>query len=80
MIGGEMAVWRQVVGWCHAKQARDIRPGDVLIYNYGSTAKVESIEKETAKTVTIAVRAGTVLYRQRKNKDTWIAVTEASCG
>lgn len=35
--------------------ASEIRAGDVLMWNYGYTSQVNSIIKETAKTLTISV-------------------------
>lgn len=42
--GSLQSVHLQGVGRVKAKPARDLRPGDVTVWNYGYTDKVESVE------------------------------------
>jgi hypothetical protein len=50
------AVHLQNYGTCPAKQACDLEPGDVIVYNFGSTATVVSVEPVGLKSVSVQVR------------------------
>ena len=54
MIGGVMSVWLQEVGWHAAKLGREIKIGDKIVYNYGSTGEVKAIERETEKSIFVS--------------------------
>jgi hypothetical protein len=45
------------VGWHPAKPAGEIREGDVLVYNYGSTAKVVKVEGVKGQFITFWTEA-----------------------
>jgi len=56
-INGQMCVWLQSHGWQPAVLGSELKVGDTLVYNWGHTSEIISIDKETAKTITISVRS-----------------------
>ena len=56
-IDGVMCVWLQDYGWQHAKLGRDLMVGDVLMYNFGHTASLVSIDRETPKSIFVTVQS-----------------------
>ena len=62
-------------GWVDANKAKNIKPGDTLIWNYGVTSVVESIEKETPKQIVIKERykSGKV-YSRRMGKERLVCI------
>lgn len=65
----------QSVGKVPAIQAGDIKPGDVLMWNFGSKYSVDSILKETEKTIliqTTSLESGKT-YNQRLFKNRLVA-------
>lgn len=56
VINGVMCVWLQDHGWQPARLGADLKQGDVLVYNFGSTAEIISIDSETKATVTVTVK------------------------
>lgn len=62
----------QQIGSVNAKPAGELKVGDVTIWNFGSKAVVDSIVKETKKTVTLRVGG----YERRFNKDRLVGVTK----
>jgi len=77
-IDGQMHVWYQGVGWQPAKPASEIQAGDRLIYNYGYTAKVLNVIKETAKTIIFEVesKSSGTIHQQRIRKSTYWGIKE----
>jgi len=76
MVQGKMAVWLQDIGWVAAKQGSNLKAGDELVYNYGYTAVITRVIKETAKTVLFEIKSteSDSVQEQRIGKDTWKAV------
>ena len=65
----------QGIGKVSSKQAINIKVGDTLVWNYGATNTVEGITGETAKFITVALRAEDgKLYSRRLKKDREVCV------
>lgn len=54
-IDGKPHVWLQNIGFHPAKPLGDVKAGDVLVYNYGSTAVVVSTRRVGQKSVAMTV-------------------------
>lgn len=65
----------QRIGLQKATEAKNIKVGDTLIWNFGDTSKVLEIVKETAKTLIIKelCESGNV-YSRRLGKERLVAV------
>lgn len=62
-------------GWVDAHRAKDIKPGYTLMWNYGETSVVESIEKETPKQVVFNIRAKSgKIYTRRMGKERLVCI------
>lgn len=62
-------------GWVDAHQAKDIKPGDTLMWNYGVTSIVDSIEKETPKQIVIKERYQSgKSYTRRMGKERLVCI------
>ena len=62
-------------GWVDAHQAKDIKQGDTLMWNYGVTSVVESIEKETPKQIVIKERYQSgKSYTRRMGKERLVCI------
>lgn len=60
----------QGVGWVYAIPAEELEVGDRVMFNYGAVYRIESVVKQTAKTVTFEMvneKTGKV-YETRKYK------------
>lgn len=62
-----------LIGWgdVNAQPAENVKVGDTLLWNYGSKSQVVSIDKITAKSITISTRCsdGKIYQRMmRKNR------------
>lgn len=62
-----------LIGWgdVEAQPAESVKVGDTLMWNYGSKSEVVSIDKTTAKSITISERCsnGKIYQRlMRKNR------------
>jgi len=71
-----MTIRLQGIGWHEAKPARQIKPGDVLVWNYGSKSSVLRIVKETPAQIIIRERyheSGRE-YNRRLGKDRLVAI------
>jgi len=70
-------VWLQFHGWQKGKPAGEIKPGDILMWNYGHTSEVLSIVKETAKTITITNKCDSgYISDVRFNKTRLVAIAD----
>jgi hypothetical protein len=49
--------WLQGVGAVFGKPAGELRPGDVVAWNFGHTSHVSAVIKETAATITVEFAA-----------------------
>ena len=49
--------WLQGIGAVFGKPAADLQPGDVIVWNFGSTSTVAGIVRETASTITVEIAA-----------------------
>ena len=73
------ATWLQGVGWTYGKPAKDLKVGDIMVWNYGYTSEVAEIIKETPRTIIIDEQYsdydGSIKHGQRKfKKDRIVAV------
>lgn len=62
-------------GWVEAQPSKNVKPGDTLMWNYGETSVVESIEKETPKQIVIKERykSGKV-YSRRMGRERLVCI------
>lgn len=66
-----------LIGWgeVNAQPAGNIKVGDTLMWNYGYKSKVLSIDKTTAKSITISTKSDTGKVCQRTmRKSTLICI------
>lgn len=63
-------------GWQHAKKAADILPGDILLWNFGSTSTVTKVTPTTTgKSVTVDFTTeGGKLYRRTFRANRIVAI------
>lgn len=45
-------------GECDAKPAKEVKVGDIIVWNYGHLSKVEGIEKETSTQIVFQLSSG----------------------
>lgn len=45
-------------GECDAKPAKEVRVGDIIVWNHGHLSRVESIEKETSTQIVFQLSSG----------------------
>jgi len=64
----------QGIGSTTAKMAQDLKVGDITVWNFGSTAKVLAIAKETAKFITFKIEESSGVYTRRLKKDRLVGV------
>lgn len=67
----------QLIGYglVEAKRAKEIKPGDTLVWNYGVTSLVDSIEKETRTQIVIRTIAESgKTYTRRMGKERLVGV------
>lgn len=69
-----MTIHLQGIGQVQAKQAADIKPGDVLMWNYGYTSTVTAILSQTPKSLVIKNRTDSGTYTRRLLKSTLVAI------
>ena len=55
MIDGKPHIWLQSYGLAPAKQAKELKPGDIRLYNFGSTGEILSV-RQGKKTVYIEIQ------------------------
>ena len=62
-------------GWVEAQPAKNVKPGDTLVWNYGETSVVETIVKETPTQIVITerYRSGKV-YTRRIGKERLVCI------
>jgi len=74
------ATWLQYVGACAGKPAGELKVGDVLGWNTGSTSVCKEIVKETPSMITIVeeyvVNGDTRTYERRMKKNRIVAIVE----
>lgn len=75
VIDGVQCVWLQGIGWHKAKPLGDVTVGDVLVYNYGGTARVDSITRTpSGRSVVLVVTAGKQYTCNPRRVTTLVAV------
>lgn len=62
VIDGVQCIWLQGIGWHGAKPLGDVQVGDVLAYNYGSTATVISVYCRGRSSVIMTVESNGKRY------------------
>ena len=67
--------WLQGIGLYNAIKAENVKPGNILVWNYGYKSKVlNTICSETGKTVTITTESNGKQYKRRFNSDRLLAI------
>lgn len=62
-------------GWVDAQPAKNVKQGDILMWNYGVTSVVESIEKEAPKQIVIKERYQSgKSYTRRMGKERLVCI------
>lgn len=69
-----MTIHLQGIGQNEAIKAKDIKPGDVLKWNYGYTSQVVEIIKETPKQIIVKTVASGETYERRFNKERLVGI------
>lgn len=70
-----MLVHLQGIGEYPAKKARELKTGDIMVWNYGSTSTMAGIIKETATQLVIKTIGSNGKENQRRiGKETLVAV------
>jgi hypothetical protein len=64
----------QGIGQVQAKPAADIKPGDVLMWNFGYTSTVLALLSETAKSMVIQTRCEGGIFQRRLMKSRLVAI------
>ncbi len=64
----------QGIGLVQAKPAAELKPGDVLMWNYGFTCTVLAVLSETAKSIVIQTRCEGGIFQRRLMKNRLVAV------
>jgi len=64
----------QGIGSTTAKMAKELKIGDITVWNFGSTAKVLAIVSETAKFITFKIEESTGVYTRRLKKNRLVGV------
>jgi hypothetical protein len=78
IVQGRMCVWLQNYGWCPAKLGKDLKVGDVIVYNFGSTAEIVKVSRESKNTIWFIVKyEGDRFYEQKILKTTYKPVKGA---
>jgi len=72
----ENATWIQGVGAHKGKPARDVEPGDEMVFNTGVTNEILEIVDETEKTVVFKLESDRDYgsFTRRKKKDTIVPI------
>jgi preprotein translocase subunit YajC len=55
VIDGKMCIWLQSYGWQPAKLGKDLKEGDIIVYNCGYTGKIQKIERQTEKSIFVTI-------------------------
>jgi hypothetical protein len=63
----------QSIGKTPAKKGGEIKAGDTLVYNFGSTAKVTGVRDHSAKFVMVTMESGGKSYTQKMGRDRLVA-------
>lgn len=70
-------VWLQGEGWTDCKPAGELRPGDIIKYNYGETAKVTAvIATKSGKSVKVTTEWPSGLYTHCYRVNCKVAIAE----
>jgi hypothetical protein len=64
----------QGIGSTTAKMAKELKIGDITVWNFGGTAKVLAIVSETAKFITFKIEESTGVYTRRLKKNRLVGV------
>ena len=64
----------QGIGPVQAIPAADIKPGDVLMWNYGYKSTVVAILSETAKSIVIQTKSDAGIFQRRLMKSRLVAL------
>lgn len=67
----------QGIGKHRAKFARELVVGDIIVYNYGQTAKVVSVHQKGKSVYFDVVAPHDIVHHVRKNKTTLVGVKGA---
>ena len=73
-----MTIQLQSIGHVQASLAQEVKPGTVLMWNFGMTSTILEIVKETASTIVVkerSDRSGEV-YERRFNKTRKVAIVK----
>lgn len=78
VIDGKQCVWLQDFGWHEAKPLGEVKVGDTMVYNWGSTGEVVSVERSrSGSTVTLTVvENGKQYVSKGRRASTLVAVRE----
>lgn len=66
-----------LIGWgdVEAQPAENVKVGDILMWNYGSKSEVVSVDKITAKSITIIERCSNgKLYQRMMRKNRLVCI------
>lgn len=61
----------QSIGHVPAKPAGELKVGDITIWNFGMTEKIERVIKQTEKTIVVEIQKG---LQRRLNKNRLVGV------
>lgn len=64
----------QSIGTVSAKPAQDFKVGEVILWNFGSKAKILAVVSQTAKFITFQIEESTGVYSRRLKKDRLVGV------
>ena len=68
-------IWLQGIGLYNAIKAESVKPGNILVWNFGYKSKVLNIVRSsTGKTVTITTESNSKQYKRRFNSDRLLAI------
>lgn len=75
-LGTEKAMRLQSVGLVKGTEAKEIKSGDSLMWNFGAVYTVNKIIKETEKTIVISTspEGSNKVYEQRLKKDRLVCI------
>jgi hypothetical protein len=74
--GAENSMRLQSIGVVLGTPAKEIKVGDTLMWNFGSTSEVVEIVKETAKTIVVKTKPedSDKVYERRFNKSRLVCI------
>ena len=70
-----MTIHLQGIGEHEAVPARELKPGMIVVWNYGSKSEVVSIEfSKSGKTLTMITECNGKYYSRKRNANTLVAI------